>query len=485
MKKTLTILFSFLLLALSFTVNAAEVILNPTLPQTTSAISPSTETVFTRSLTVGSSGRDVMALKKILSLELKTTQDTSAIFTANTASEVKALQEKYAVEILIPNNLSAGTGYVGPSTIKKLNQLAPTYFIKLSDFVAPVVSSTTNTIKNTFVSTLKLGFIGDEVVLLKTILNADPATALNPKNSTSIYDLATQIAVNKFQEKYASEVLVPSGLTSGTGTVGPATRKKLNALLNQTLVSIGISSATKSIQTTPTKQVFTVSGSLGGISGSVSANLTDGDISSQYCDGSTLVVTKIGFGSTYDTKTPNSSQCSNTVFTGTTIPLASGECTKTTYTTGPWGACNHDSVQTRTVTKVVSTTSCPYFGFVSVPASSQSCTLPQCPSDKTLYVGGEVGTISSCLNTTFTVHVMKAGTKYSYDNDGKACMYDKNRLLAFTPFAAGLTVGGYTNAPADLKVLGDALSSTMFCQTLSDSGNWRILSPSAHIKIEP
>ncbi len=38
-------------------------------------------------------------------------------------SSITAFQEKYKDEILIPNGLTHGTGYVGPSTRKKLNQL--------------------------------------------------------------------------------------------------------------------------------------------------------------------------------------------------------------------------------------------------------------------------------------------------------------------------------------------------------------------------
>ena len=38
-------------------------------------------------------------------------------------------------------------------------------------------------------------------------------------------------AVIRFQEKYASEILAPLGLSKGTGTVGPATRQKINELL--------------------------------------------------------------------------------------------------------------------------------------------------------------------------------------------------------------------------------------------------------------
>lgn len=497
--KKLTFVLIFLFLT-SF-VNAAEVILTPTLPQTTTPISTSTESVFTRSLTTGSYGSDVMALKKILSLELKTTQETGAAFTTNTASDVKKLQEKYAVEVLIPNGLSSGTGYVGPATIKKLNQLAPTYFIKISDFVAPILATTTSTIKNTFVSTLKLGSLGEEVVLLKTILNADPSTALSPKNSTMIYDLATQIAVNKFQEKYASEILTPSGLTSGTGIVGPATRKKLNFLLNQTLVSVGISVATTSIQTTPTKQVFTVSGSLGGISGSLSANLTDGDISGSYCEGTTLVVTKIGFGSTYTTRTTNSSECNptsnNYLQYGTNINDF-GICKKTAYTVGPWSACKTNSdttsidallygnsgIQTRTVTAgAVSTTTCPYYDVA--PATSRSCQIPECSDSEDIAFVGQVATLSGCLITApaipLSVYTIKAGATYS-NHQGTECRYTPKYILQFNPLIGGIA-GTFSNAPDKMNIIGDISTAKATCVVLGDSFEARILKPDTKIKI--
>ncbi len=41
----------------------------------------------------------------------------------------------------------------------------------------------------------------------------------------------TQQAVIRFQEKYASEILAPLGLSRGTGYVGSATRMKINELL--------------------------------------------------------------------------------------------------------------------------------------------------------------------------------------------------------------------------------------------------------------
>ena len=234
--KIKVLLFSFLLL-ISFTTfsNATEIILNPTYSTSTNQYTSVTaESVFTRNLTVGSYGKDVMALKKILGYEfVYSTVDTSPTFTSNTASLVKQFQEKYATEILIPNGLSAGTGYVGLSTIKKLDTLANNYYIKLDIFTLPTIS----TVKNIFATTLVLGSTGDDVSLLKVVLNSDKDTKIisNSTIETDIFDSAIELAVIKFQEKYINEILIPSGLTKGTGIVGPSTRKKLDAIINSIL----------------------------------------------------------------------------------------------------------------------------------------------------------------------------------------------------------------------------------------------------------
>jgi len=49
-------------------------------------------------------------------------------------------------------------------------------------------------------------------------------------DNTNIYGSSTETAVKAFQEKYASQILTPSGLLHGTGFTGSATRVKLNQL---------------------------------------------------------------------------------------------------------------------------------------------------------------------------------------------------------------------------------------------------------------
>ena len=81
---------------------------------------------FNKNLSVGQSGLDVVALQTILGksgLLPGMTGRTDGNFDDVIASAVTAFQEKYASDILTPNNLHHGTGYVGAATRAKLNVL--------------------------------------------------------------------------------------------------------------------------------------------------------------------------------------------------------------------------------------------------------------------------------------------------------------------------------------------------------------------------
>ena len=95
----------------------------------------------------------------------------------------------------------------------------------------------------TFTRNLTLGSSGSDVKKLQEFLNSDSSTLVatsgvgSKGRETNYFGPATKSAVAKFQNKYASEVLAPFGLTSGTGYFGPSTRSKANQVCSAQTVS--------------------------------------------------------------------------------------------------------------------------------------------------------------------------------------------------------------------------------------------------------
>jgi len=77
-----------------------------------------------------------------------------------------------------------------------------------------------------FNTNLSIGMTGPEVTALQTALLDDGENAL----VTGYFGKITLAAVVAFQDKYASVILNPNGLSNGTGYVGVSTRAELNSL---------------------------------------------------------------------------------------------------------------------------------------------------------------------------------------------------------------------------------------------------------------
>jgi hypothetical protein len=83
-----------------------------------------------------------------------------------------------------------------------------------------------------FTTDMAIGETSENVRALQSCL-AEDRTVYPEGLVTAYFGSRTQQAVIRFQEKFAAEILTPSGLTRGTGFVGSLTRQKLNQVCGQ------------------------------------------------------------------------------------------------------------------------------------------------------------------------------------------------------------------------------------------------------------
>ena len=176
-----------------------------------------------RNLTLGNEGVDVTLLQQLLLAEgVYPEGRITGYFGSLTRKAVVRFQEKYRAEILRPAGLSGGTGFVGPSTRAKINTL-------LGTPTGSALPATKSTAEDSFERNLTLDNTSSDVTLLQQLLLKE---GVYPEGLiTGYFGSLTQKAVIRFQEKYRAEILLPVGLSAGTGFVGPSTRMKMNVLL--------------------------------------------------------------------------------------------------------------------------------------------------------------------------------------------------------------------------------------------------------------
>jgi len=95
---------------------------------------------FSKDIRLGDSGDEVEALHSILESEgfqINLEEKNSRRFGENTLQAVKRFQEKYADSVLIPVDLSSGTGFVGAKTRERLNSISRCFSV--SEPIKPIV----------------------------------------------------------------------------------------------------------------------------------------------------------------------------------------------------------------------------------------------------------------------------------------------------------------------------------------------------------
>ena len=194
---------------------------------------------FSSNLRMGDRGQGVDALVRVLIREgLIPNEANSNVsgedFNEQLASAVVGFQQKYASEILTPNGLSYGTGYVGPSTRAKLNAL---YGCAPTTTVISVPEPVPNQCYR-FYSNLTLGSNGRDVVALQALLKLRGHST----NSDGYFGSVTRSAVMSYQRN--------NGIPS-TGYVGALTRASLNSSCNIPTTAIIPTEVTQTTTVTP------------------------------------------------------------------------------------------------------------------------------------------------------------------------------------------------------------------------------------------
>lgn len=183
--------------------------------------------MFTRNFGVGSTGVDVTNLTNVLVLE-GLLNDSRSSYDEAVASAVSAYQEKYSYEILAPNGLNRGTGFVGASTRVRLNrgcttgsaQISPIVSPSITPNYSPIVSPSNNLVITSVGSPANPAYSfypGDRVTIVGSGFNNTSYVAWNGTYGTSILPISVTannlvfIAPNVSAGNYSLQIMEKAG----------------------------------------------------------------------------------------------------------------------------------------------------------------------------------------------------------------------------------------------------------------------------------
>lgn len=159
-----------------------------------------------------------------------------------------------------------------------------------------------------FLRDLRFGDSGNDISMLQKVLKTDLAgstgSPINFDNENSYFGEQTRRAVVSFQNKYVNQILLPVGLTEGTGFVGLWTRLKLNEILLKdfadTPISLSVETPTGNLNTGASATSLGVAGlDVSGLAVSASDELMLGFASRSYGSvGTSVSLSGSGFGQT-------------------------------------------------------------------------------------------------------------------------------------------------------------------------------------------
>ncbi len=156
----------------------------------------------------------------------------------------KALATKNVAAVLLGVAMVFGFAFsfaapARASTISDLQAQVQALLAQISELQGSSSTTMTGAGCQNFTENEKQGASGGQVRSVQQFLNGHgfqvaARGAGSPGNESSYFGALTKAAVVKFQNAYASSVLTPVGLTSGTGYWGPSSRAEANALCSST-----------------------------------------------------------------------------------------------------------------------------------------------------------------------------------------------------------------------------------------------------------